>query len=103
MELHSLFITLVALPRFILLLPCYIYLILTKEIDDGWNIFAKVVPRTTAVRGPAALKNRKYFLDFPWLYNINTMSRMLIPKIGILPNIRDRFIPGVSWQAVLQA
>lgn len=43
--------------------------VLTKVIEDGLNIFTKVVPRTTAVRGPAARRNRKYFLDFPYTWN----------------------------------
>lgn len=42
-----------------------IYITLTKDMEDGLNIFTKIVPERTAVRGPAALKNRKYFLVFP--------------------------------------
>lgn len=38
---------------------------LTNEMEDGWYIFTKVVPKTTAVRGPAARRNLKYFLVFP--------------------------------------
>ena len=38
---------------------------LTNDIDDGLNTFTMAVPKTTPVRGPAALRNLKYFLDFP--------------------------------------
>lgn len=42
-----------------------IHEVLTNEIEDGWYTFTKAVPSTTAVRGPAARKNRKLFLVFP--------------------------------------
>lgn len=48
-------------------LECLIYAILTKDMEDESIIFATVVPKTTPVRGPAALRNRKYFLVFPYM------------------------------------
>lgn len=37
---------------------------LTNEIEDEFQSFAMIVPRTTAVRGPAARRSLKCFL-FP--------------------------------------
>ena len=70
-------------------------------MEDGLNIFTKIVPERTAVRGPAALRKRKYFLVFPWMYTIiikgKIMLKKYIPKSAI-----KKLIPSVSWSKVLQ-
>jgi len=82
-------------------LECLIYAILTKVMEDGWNIFTKVVPKTTPVRGPATLRNRKYFLDFPYMWNIKIITRFQV-KTDIPSKQKQILIPGASWPEVLQ-
>jgi len=41
----------------------------------GWKILTKIVPSTTAVRGPEALRKRNLLLDFPCKVRVTNMKQ----------------------------
>jgi hypothetical protein len=48
-------------------------------MEDGWKIFTKIVPNTTAVRGPEALRKRSLLFDFPRFFIMRRITKKLDP------------------------
>jgi len=45
----------------------------------GWKMFTKIVPSTTVVRGPEALRKRNLLSDFPRCFIVRRTTRKADP------------------------